>query len=151
MYMKKAQVSTEYLVILAVVLVIALVVVYLVSQGSSLGSGITETQAQEYWKGTSPFAVNGYSASATSLNLDMTNTQQEAYTITSISGTGITTFAVSTAFNPGQQRTVTLTLAATCGSAGTRYSYGNVTVTYTTSAALTKTFVAQKPLVGTCS
>ena len=46
--MKKGQVSTEYLVILAVVLVIALVVVYLVSQGTGLGGGITESQSQSY-------------------------------------------------------------------------------------------------------
>src|SRR3989338_1323557 len=118
----KAQVSTEYLVILAVVLVIALVVVYLVSQGTSLGGGIVDSQSQAYWKGVGPLAINNFRASGTGLQLEIQNNAQE-----------------------------TVTLAATCGAAGTRYSYGNVTFTFNQGQVNGKTFVGQRPVSGTCS
>src|SRR3989338_9758441 len=147
----KAQVSTEYLVILAVVLVIALVVVYLVSQGTSLGGGIVDSQSQAYWKGVGPLAINNFRASGTGLQLEIQNNAQETVTMTALSGAGLTKYTTNTTFAPGQTNTVTVTLAATCGAAGTRYSYGNVTFTFNQGQVNGKTFVGQRPVSGTCS
>ena len=147
----KGQVSTEYLIILAVVLVIALVVVYLVSQSTGLAGGVIESQSQAYWKEVSPLAVNQFSAAGTTLSLEMINNAQETVTLTSLSGTGITTYAVSTAFAPGQTRVLSVTLAASCGTTGTSYSYGNITVVYSQGLIAGKTYVGQKPFAGKCS
>ena len=147
----KGQVSTEYLVILAVVLVIALVVVYLVSQSTGLGGGVLETQSQAYWREEpSPLEVRGFSASGTSLTLDMLNVAPETVTLNSITGTGLTAYTTPSAFAAGQSKAIIVTLSATCGTTGTRYSYDNVTIAYQ-QGAVNKTFVGQKPLVGTCS
>ncbi len=149
--MKKGQVSTEYLVILAVVLVIALVVVYLLSQSTGLGSGTLETQSQAYWKGASPLSITGFSVSGTALTLEMLNTAQDTVTLTALSGGGITNFASSTTFAAGQTKVLAVTLAASCGTAGTRYSYSNITIVYNEGSITGKTFVGQKALVGSCS
>ena len=150
--MKKAQVSTEYLVILAVVLVIALVAVYLISQSSSLSAGTIETQSQAYWRETQPLAVTGFSAATTTLNLEILNLYHETVTLTRISGSGLTDYTTSTGFAPGQVITIPVTLNATCGAVGTRYGYGNITLTYTAGeTTISKTFVGQKALTGTCS
>ena len=150
--MKRGQVSTEYLVILAVVLVIALVVVYLVSQSTSLGGSTIETQSQAYWRETQPLAVTGFSAATTNLDLELLNQYHETLTLTRISGSGLTDYTTSTSFAPGQVKTITVTLNTTCGSVGTRYSYGNITFTYTAGdTVISKTFVGQKSLAGTCS
>ncbi len=147
----KAQVSTEYLVILAVVLVIALVVVYLVSQGTSLGGGIVDSQSQAYWKGVGPLAINNFRASGTGLQLEIQNNAQETVTLTQITGGGLTAYGTTTTFAPGQTNTVKVIITAGCGSAGTRYSYGNVTFTFNQGQVTGKTFVGQRPVSGTCS
>ncbi len=149
--MKKGQVSTEYLVILAVVLVIALVVVYLVSQGTGLGTSTLDSQSAGYWRATQPLAITDYTASATTLTLAIQNNAQESITLTQVAGTGLTAYTTSTTFAPGQQRNIAVTLAATCGTTGTRYSYGNVSFTYNVGQITGKTFVGSRPLAGTCS
>ena len=80
----KGQVSTEYLVILAVVLVIALVVVYLVGGFSGLGAGSIETQSKNYWGSTAPFAIKAFKASGTALDLEVQNNDLDRLTITDI-------------------------------------------------------------------
>ncbi len=54
---KKAQGSTEYLVIIVVVLVIALIVIGLLGGFTGFGSSANIQQSQTYWKGTTPFSV----------------------------------------------------------------------------------------------
>ena len=149
--MKKGQVSTEYLVILAVVLVIALVVVFLVSQGTGVGTSTLDSQAQAYWRGVQPISVLDYSASGTTLTLAMQNNAQDPVTITQISGAGLTTYSTSTTFAPGQTRTIAVTLPVNCGATGTRYTYTNVTFTYDVGQIVGKTFAGQRALSGACS
>jgi hypothetical protein len=54
---REAQVSTEYLVVLAIVMVVVLVVAYLAGGSSSLGSGALLTQNKQYWAGQYPLAI----------------------------------------------------------------------------------------------
>ncbi len=148
---QKGQVSTEYLIILAVVLVIALVVVLLVNQSTGLGQGSLETQSKAYWAGAAPFSISSQKATGTSLQLSMTNQGLDKLTVTSISGTGITTTAFTTDFSSGQNQVLTVTLAATCGAVGAPYQYDNVTITYTQGALSGLKQVGLKPLVGRCA
>lgn len=147
----KGQVSTEYLIILAVVLVIAFVVVLLVSNSTGLGQTSIETQSKSYWAGSAPFAVTAAKASGTSLQLTMKNNDLEKLQVTSISGTGITTSTFTTDFSSGQEQVLTATLAASCGSAGAPYEYDNVSITYTKGTVSGYKQVGSLPLVGRCS
>ncbi len=149
--MKKGQVSTEYLVILAVVLVIALAVVYLVSQGSGTESTTLETQSHAYWRGVQPLALLDYSVSGTALTLELQNTGGGVVTLTQISGTDIPASAMNLRFAPGQTRVISATLSSSCGATGTQYIYENVSFTYNIGQITGKTFVGAKPLAGTCS
>ncbi len=148
---KKGQVSTEYLIILAVVLVVALVVVFLVGGFSGLGSGSLETQSKTYWGGASPFAITTVKASATTLQVNMVNNDLEKLTLTDISVDGSSVFSTSTVFNSGQSVVLTGTLPATCGAAGSPFSYGNVTITYTKGTITGLKEVGAKGLLGKCS
>ena len=53
----RAQGSTEYLVILAVVLVVALIVVSLLGQFTGFGKQSKEQQSRVYWSGATPFSI----------------------------------------------------------------------------------------------
>ncbi len=148
---KKGQVSTEYLVILAVVLVVALVVVYLVGGFSSLGAGSLETQSKNYWGSASPFSIKTFKASGTELDLELVNNDLDKLTVTDISVDGASVFSTSTGFTSGQDQVLATTLASACGSAGSPYTYNNVVITYTKGSVTGLKEVGAKPLVGSCS
>lgn len=147
---QKGQVSTEYLVILAVVLVVALVVVYLIGGFSGLGAGALETQSKNYWAGASPFSVKTVKASGTAMQIEMANNDLEKLTLTDISVDGTSAFSTSTEFNSGESKTLSATVAA-CGATGAPFTYGNVTITYTKGTITGLKEVGQKAFVGKCS
>jgi uncharacterized protein (UPF0333 family) len=148
---KKGQVSTEYLVILAVVLVIALVVVYLVGGFAGLGAGSIETQSKNYWGSTSPFAIKVYKVADTTMSLEMQNYDLDRLTITDISVDGTSVYANSTSFTSGETKVLSGTLPAACGAAGVPYTYNNVVITYSKGALTGIKQSGTKPLVGKCS
>lgn len=149
--MPKGQVSTEYLVILAVVLVIALVVVYLVGGFSGLGAGSLETQSKNYWGSTSPFAITGFKASSTDLDLEMSNNDLDELTITDITVDGSSIYSNATSFTSGETKVVSGSMPTSCGTAGTPFTYDNVVITYNKGSITGLKQAGTKPLVGKCS
>jgi len=147
----KGQVSTEYLVILAIVLVVALIVVYLVGGFSGIGSGTIETASKNYWAGASPFSIKTVKAMDTDLELEIQNNDLERLTITDITVDNASVFSTSTQFNSGDSKVVTGTLGANCGTTGQTYTYNNVVITYTKGSITDMVEVGAKPLVGKCS
>jgi uncharacterized protein (UPF0333 family) len=146
----KGQVSTEYLVILAVVLVVALVVVYLVGGFSGLGAGSLETQSKNYWGSTSPFAIKTVRAAGTTMNMEIVNNDLEKLTLTDISIGGASVYSTSTIFDSGKNMVINATVVA-CGTAGTPYTYDNVVFTYTKGTIVNLRQTGTKALVGKCS
>lgn len=147
----KGQVSTEYLVILAVVLVVALVVVWLVGGFAGMGTSTLETQSKAYWGGTSPFAITAVKAASTDLDLALVNNDLERLTLTDVSVDGVSVFSTSTAFNSGESKVINATLNTTCGAAGTPYTYNTIVLTYTKGGIADNKQTGSKPLVGKCS
>ena len=147
----RGQVSTEYLVILAVVLVIALVVVYLVGGFSGLGASSLETTSKNYWAGASPFSITQAKLAGTAIQLNIQNNDLQQLTVTDISVGGTSVFSTSTTFASGQSQVLTGTLGATCGAVGAPYQYSNITITYTKGTLTGLKEVGQKDLVGKCS
>jgi len=150
----KGQVSTEYLVILAVVLVVALVVVFLVGGFAGLGAASLETQSKDYWAGTAPFSIKTFKASGTTLDLEMTNNDIEQLSLTDVTIDGTSVWSAgntSTIFDSGETQTVSATLPATCGAVGDPFQYPNVRITYNKGGVTGLIQVGAKPLVGKCS
>ena len=147
----KGQVSTEYLIILAVVLVVALVVVFLVGGFAGLGAASLETQSKNYWAGSSPYSIKTFKASNTTLDLEVVNNDLEQLTLTDITIDGTSIFSTSTVFDSGETIVLSGTLAATCGDSGDPYQYPNVEITYDKGAITGLKQVGAKPLVGKCS
>ena len=149
--MSKGQVSTEYLVILAVVLVVALIVVFLVGGFAGIGTGTVETASKNYWAGASPFAIKTVKVAGTDMDLEIQNSDLEKLTITDISVEGSSVFSTSTEFNSGESKVLNTTLSTTCGAAGEGFTYNDVVITYTKGSISDLKQVGAKPLVGTCS
>ena len=148
---KRGQVSTEYLVIIGVVLVIALVVVFLLTRSTNLAGGAVDSQSKNFWGSQTPFSINNWRASGTTLDLVIKNNDAEQLSLTGVTGTGVTAWSGSMLFAPNQDGALAVTLAATCGPVGTRYQYSNVTLVYTKGSITSITQVGTVPISGTCS
>ncbi|VVB66419.1 Class III signal peptide [Candidatus Gugararchaeum adminiculabundum] len=152
---RKGQGSTEYLVLLAIVLVVAGVVVYLLGFFPGLTGGISEDQSKIYWKSITPISIIDYTiASGTGLaQVDMQNTLNEDVSITSISFDGNALTGLTNAnLTAGQRKTISGTIPSgvRCTGPGTQFSY-RVVITYNTKNLLGKQEQGDKELVGKCT
>jgi len=148
---KKGQVSTEYLVILAIVLVVALVVVYLVGGFAGMGVGTMETQSMQAWGTAAPFAITSWQQAGTSLQLEIQNNDVDQLILSGISMDGASVYSTNTTFTSGEKKVVTVTTATTCGTAGVAFSHENVVLTYNKGSIAGKTETGIRPIVGKCS
>ena len=147
--MKRGQGSTEYLVLLAVALIIALVVIGLLGWFPGLAGGARETQSKTYWKGANPFSITDYKINGTAVSLAMRNTADSKLTLRDVELDGSSMNSTNVSFRGGEDKLVTGTLGTTCGSAGTAFEY-NVTIVYDSASIPGMRFIGEKPLVGKC-
>ena len=146
---QRGQGATEYLIILAVIIVIALVVVGVMGWFPGLGGGINEQQSRAYWKSASPLAITDWKITATNGQFTVENTSTDKITLTDITVDGAALGLADTNINAGATYTTTADSDATCTTAQT-YSY-DVKITYGVVGGISdKTLTGAKPIVGTC-
>ncbi len=148
----KGQGTTEYLIILAVVIVVALVVVGVMGWFPGLGTGITESQSKAYWKSASPIAINDWKITSTAgeatFSLQNLTTDKIAVTEITVDGValGIEDLNIAAGDTNGA---VSGTPGIACTS-GSSYQY-TVAVSYNVVGGISgKTETGQKPIVGSC-
>ena len=138
---KHGQGATEYLVLLAVVLIVALVSVALLGFFPGMAADAKISESSSYWKGARPFAIIDSTINATGGGGVLTIESMEAtgqYTITNLLiGTINSTNLTSTSFAPGEIKNVYMTTPGFgTNTAGALYEY-NVTITYNTPGGIT--------------
>ena len=148
---KKGQVSTEYLVILAIVLVVALVVVYLVGGFAGMGAGTMETQSQQAWATAAPFSITILKQSGTILEMEIQNNDVDTLILTDISMDGALVYSTPTTFASGSKQVINATMTTSCGSTGASFTHENVIITYDKGGISGKTEVGTRSLMGRCS
>ena len=160
--MRRAQAATEYLIILAVVVIIALIVIGVMGGFPGITRGISERDSAAYWSGADigiiryALVTSGSSSKSTLL---IRNNKNFPVSLTSIQFDGGT--VLDDKFTPQLPQQIapgaTLALNASsqdlnCGSTtqGTSYSK-NVRIVYTDpQLGNTYTLYGEKPLVGSC-
>jgi hypothetical protein len=165
--MAKGQSSTEYLVILAVVVIIALAVVGVLGGFPTLTKGVSTKDSLAYWQSADigierPYL--GVNTSATSRSsLVLRNNQNFGVTVTGIlfggaTAQNLTSSGLPATLSPGQTITVVITTNATnpcsslnSASSGSTFS-PTVQISYQDASTVSNTysFTGAKPLVGTC-
>ncbi len=149
--MLRGQVSTEYLVVLAIVLVVALVVVYLMGGFAGMGAGTVQTQSLDAWGSASPFSITILRQSGTNLEMEMRNSDVNELTLTGISMDNASVFSGNLTFSSGQGQVVNATLPSPCTTVGSQFIHQNVIIHYDEGAITDKIEVGLKPLIGSCS
>lgn len=155
---RTGQATIEYLIILAVIIVIALIVVGVLGGFPAFGASITEQQSKLYWKSASPLAITQWqtrSNSVTGFIIQNNSTDkiilEEVYVRESGDWISLDIIAYNPnrTILPGSQLDFT-SQAITC-SGNSVYSY-NVRLIYSIEGGLEELIeLGQKPLVGTCS
>ncbi len=157
----KGQGSTEYLVILAVVLVVALIVIGLLGQFTEFGTSGLEQQSKSYWQSASPFSIQNAKINSSEVKLEVKNMLSQRLNLTDIKfgdtvATATTinaTGASGTIFNAGEIKVLTSVGYAIPGGCelGNIYQINTVLFTYNAGSITGQTQVGAKPLYGRCS
>ena len=148
--MAKAQGSTEYLVILAVVLIVALVVIALLGFFPGVGGSARETQSASYWSGAQPLSIDNFKISNVTVTLRVSNRMSEKVLLNETYFTNINIYTGNTSFQAGETKTINGTLSSSCGAVGDGFEY-DVKFNYTEAGIVGKLQIGDKPLVGKCS
>ena len=147
----RGQGATEYLVLLAVVLIIALVSIALLGFFPGLATDAKITQSNSYLRGEArPFAVLEHSISSGTATLVMQNTEGAGMLrVTNITMGDATPEGLPVTFAPGEVRTLTLTNYSdgTGGTPGSVYD-ATIKIYYTTSNGVNNTQFGTKGLTG---
>jgi len=133
----RGQGATEYLVLLAVVLIVALVSVALLGFFPGMASDARIAQSQSYWRGQArPFAILESSITAAGVGTFVLENMEAngPYTITSLAMSNGTPNTTSTSFAAGE--TKTMNMVGVGGTSGAIYDL-NVTIAYTTPNGIT--------------
>ena len=151
---KRGQGATEYLVLLAVVLIIALVAMGLLSFFPGLAADTRMTQSQAYWKSeASPFSVQDHAMVGSTGNLSLVVQNMDStgtFTMKNISiasSTGSVYNDTAITFGAGEVKTITLSAPGLIGAAGSTYEL-SMNITYVTPNGLAKVQYGTKPLIG---
>lgn len=138
---RKAQTATEYLIILAVVIIIALIVVGVMGGIPGIGTGAGSRASAAYWR-TADLAITSYSVDsdvdANNLLVNVRNNLVTTITITQIDFTSVgatDSYLTDETYTPGQTRAVPLVLTNTdpCAAEGDSFSL-DITFSYTDQA-----------------
>jgi len=147
--LKKSQTATEYLIILAVVIVVSLIVVGIMGGIPGIGKSLGRKASSSYWK-SADIAIDSYSNSAGgSVTLNVRNNLDSAINIISFEVASVNLTTLGT-LSPGQSTTLSGS-GLTC-TAGQAFSH-NVTIVYQDMAtnAIYSTSGDGHKLEGACS
>ena len=166
LFYKKGQGATEYLVLLAVVLIVAMVAIALLGFFPGLAGDAKIAQSDSYWRGTSrPFAILEHSMASTGSNITIVvqnvDADQREITQISMAGSGLSGMANSTSassdlyssskrfFSSGEKKTLHVDLGSSCTSGNSYELYVNFT--YNTGSINALKQYGEKTLVGRCN
>lgn len=155
---KKGQGATEYLVLLAVVLIVAMVAIALLGFFPGLAGDAKKTQSDAYWRGEArPFAILEHAQSGTDLTLVLQNVEADQRVINniSISGQGVSGVdsfsSVSPYFSAGERKTTTVDFGQNCTSGSTYEYWVNISFNNSDNSISNQRQIGAKTLVGKCA
>jgi hypothetical protein len=149
--LKRGQGSTEYLVLLAAALIVALVVIGLLGWFPGVGGGARVSQSQSYWVGASPVSITGVKISSSGSQVTLANRLADSVNVTQVTFDGVSVNATPLYLLGGQEQTISV--SATCGSSssGQPVQFSTVVFTYNQGSISGIKQTGSKPLVVTCT
>ncbi len=147
----KGQAATEYLIILAVVVIIALIVIGVLGGFPGMTRGINERDSAAYWTGADVGIIRYNLPASGNSTLVFRNNKNFQINLMNLTVDG-TTFSLGNAsIAPGASLAFTNVSVNCGGTTGSSFSH-NIVITYIDPQYPSSgyTFTGEKPLVGTC-
>lgn len=150
---RKGQGSSEYLIVLAAVLIVALVAIMLIGAFPAFGADAKFSESTQYWRGTArPFAILEHTQQNDTLSFAMQNQETDRYIVTNITITnynGSTVYANGVTMGGGARKVFNITGLPNCDPESyDEYEY-EITIVYNTSN-IRRWQIGGKPLMGKC-
>lgn len=145
MHQNKAQGTIEYLIIVAVVIVIALVVVGILLNFGK-GGAIGESDAKINWGSATPWGIIEWDANLDTLTIVLKNNTANTLDFTSISVNGTTNSTAKTSVTSGT--TLVRTISKSCSGS---YNYNTITISYSSKNIPNQTQYGATSIIGTCT
>lgn len=149
---KKGQGASEYLILLAVVLIVGLIAIALLGGFSDIGSEAREKEVKQYWRGSvRPFTIQDWTQSGSTFSLTLKNMESYRLVITNIT-IGNVSYAPSggISFGGGAAKTISITGFTPCDQVSFDYFEYPVVIIYSSSDIQNKIQKGEKPLMGPC-
>jgi len=147
---KKGQGASEYLVLLAVVLIVSMVAIALLGGFSNLGSSAVETESKQYWTGSvRPFIAPEYTQQNSTFYVTLKNIEPNRLMLTSIS-LGSDSYEANVSFNGGATKTLTFPVSVQCNETSYDFFEYDVVINYTSTNDIEKSQRGTKPFAGRC-
>jgi len=148
---KKGQGAAEYLILLAVVLIVGIVAIALLGGFTDVSGSAMENESRQYWTGAvRPFIVQEYSQQGSTFYLTMKNVEASRLMFNSISLDGTDTYVANVSFNSGATKTLSFPVSTTCNETSFDFFEYDVIINYSTTNGLTKSQRGEKPFAGRC-
>jgi len=156
--MMRGQGSSEYLIVLAVVLVVSLVTIVLVGGFPAMGGDARKAESSQYWIGSAkPFSITEQTQINDTVFITLLNTESTRFVLRNITlTTGNRTFSPldmptdGFTMGGGVRKTITISNMTRCNETSyDEYEY-DVHITYDTSDIAGKSEYGSKPIIGKC-
>ncbi len=149
----KGQGAAEYLILLAIVLVVALVGILLLGGFTATGGDARDAQSVQYWSGVAtPFAITQWTQIGNTLYMTMANRANDRYILRQIV-MGNVTVDLGAGWSVGPQSVKNISISGLQACNQTTYdsfSY-NVSFYYDSESISNHSQIGVKPLAGKCS
>lgn len=150
---RKGQGAAEYLILLAIVLVIVLIGIVLLG-GFTTGSGDSKNaESRMYWSGSvRPFAINDWAQSGNTVYITLANRENDRLVLRQMVVGNVTAdFGAGWVVGPGSNKNISVTGLQACNlNSYDSFSY-NVSIYYDTESISNRSEIGIKPLAGKCS
>jgi hypothetical protein len=148
---KKGQATIEYLVLLAVAIIVGLVVLGFMGWIPGVAGSMRERQSKIYWASASPLSIKDYKGAGAGVTLNLENNADVKIIVKSISLHGNQTNFSGYQHKPGQDYLYNAT-ATNCSGVGTAYEFDNVTIVYDVVGGISGNVESgEQPLIGRCA
>lgn len=149
----KGQGAAEYVILLAMVLIVGLIAIVLIGGFSEVGGEGMDTESKTYWNGpVRPFSIIQWAQLDSTLYLEVKNKETARLVLTNVSvGNSSANLGAGWSFGPGATKTINVSGLQACDEISyDSFSY-DVVFTYDTQDITGAKQIGSKPLAGKCT
>lgn len=149
---RKGQGAAEYLVLLAVVLIVAMIGIVLLGGFSSTGGDAREMETRQYWASSAPFAINDWTQINSTLYVTLVNRENNRLILRQmIVGNVTIDFGAGWTMGPQAAKNISIAGFQACNlTSYDSFSY-DVKIAYDSENIANRTQSGTKPLTGRCA